>query len=379
MGLSAELRSLGAALAAPEPQWGEQDPPRAELDPRLKTTYSPRASWQAPQGFGSEHREPQWSRCWLSGPTAEGLGLSLAPNPKRPPRYGLKGLPAAGRKQVWRALALLEENRRLLSFWTVSLPTESLLALARQDAWPQFQDRVRKELGRLLRVKGLPVRLVGVVELQPKRSRAAGFPCPHLHVVFQGRKSPGHGWALSPAELDGVIRAALTTAEVPVPAGIDGEAFLRSAGNVQQVKKSVRAYLSKYMTKGSGDVAPWVGTEAETLLPRQWWFWSKPLRAFVMEHVFPIVFDFLLWAHNHRKEIEEAGLARFRVLPLSDPAAPLTYEVNWLRCSLLAELVCLWSEDQWDADWWRGYRLQTHLNSNGCTHTCQHPEHDQHL
>lgn len=379
MGLAAELRALGAALAAPELEWGEQEPPRVELDPRLKTTYSPRASWQRPQGFGSERRDPQWARCWIYGPTAEGLGLSLAPNPKRPPRYGLNGLPAAGRKQVWRALALLEEDRRLLSFWTVSLPTESLIALARRDAWPLFQDRVRKELGRVLQRRGLPVRLVGVVELQPKRSRAAGIPCPHLHVVFQGRRSPGHGWALSPGDLDGVILAALATAGAPAPDGIDGEAFLKAAGNVQQVKKSVRAYLSKYMTKGSGDVAPWVGTDAEALLPRQWWFWSRPLRAFVLAHVFPIVFDFLAWVHNHRKEIEEAGLARFRVLPLSDPAAPITYEVSWLRCSFVAELVCLWQEDQWDEDWQRGYRLFTHHNQHGRPDSREHPIHHQHV
>jgi hypothetical protein len=145
-----------------------------------------------------------------------------------------------------------------------------------------------------------------------------------------------------------------------VPEGIDGEAFLRSAGNVQQVKKSVRAYLSKYMTKGSGDTARWVGTEAETLLPRQWWFWSRPLRQVVLAHVFPIAFGFLLWVHGARKEIEEAGLARFRILPLSDPAAPLTYEVSWLRCCFLAELIALWQEDQWDEEWHRGYRLFKH-------------------
>ena len=122
MGLAAELRALGAALAAPEQQWGDEEPPRVELDPRLKTTYSPRSSWQGPQGFGSEHRDPQWARCWLYGPPAAGLGLSLAPNSERPDRYGLKGLPAAGRKSVWRALALLEEMRPLLTFWTISFP-----------------------------------------------------------------------------------------------------------------------------------------------------------------------------------------------------------------------------------------------------------------
>ena len=142
-----------------------------------------------------------------------------------------------------------------------------------------------------------------------------------------------------------------------MPDGIDGVAFLKSAGNVKQVKRSVRAYLSKYMTKGSGDTERWRGTEAENLLPRQWWFWSRPLRDFVMAHVFPIVFSFLAWVHRNRREIEEAGLARFRVLPLDDPRAPLTYEISWLRCNFVAELVAVWQEDEWDEQWCKEHRL----------------------
>jgi hypothetical protein len=143
-----------------------------------------------------------------------------------------------------------------------------------------------------------------------------------------------------------------------VPPDCDAAEFLKAAGNVQQVKRSVRAYLAKYMTKGSGDCARWVGTEAEALLPRRWWFWSRPLRQFVLAHVFPIAFGFLLWAHTHRREIEEAGLARFRVLPLSDPAAPITYEISWLRCTFLAELIAIWQEDEWDEEWQQQYRLR---------------------
>lgn len=360
MGLSSDLLALRGPLAPPEAQWGEQEPPRGFLDPRLKTTYSPRLSWQAhrdPPGADDQH---QWSRVWDYGPSAEGLGLSLARNPKRPPRYGLKGMPGEGRKNVWRALALLEENRRLLSFWTVSLPTAALLDLGRSDQWATFQDRVRKELVRVLRRAGLPTLVVGVVELQPRRSRAAGFPCPHLHVVFQGRKSPGHGWALSPSDLDGVILQALSTAGVTAPADCDPLEWIATAGNVQQVKKSVRAYLAKYMTKGSGDTAQWIGTTMETLLPRQWWFWSQPLRAIVLDHILPIAFGFLCWVHERRSEIEEAGLARFRILPLSDPAAPTTYEISWLRCSNVAALVAVWLEDLWDEGWTRSYRLTTH-------------------
>ena len=359
MSLSRDLKVLGEQLEAPEALWGDPELPQVLLCPRLKTTYSPRASWTEWKGFGPDRRPsmPEWARVWDYGPAAAALGLSLERNSKRPPRYGLKGLPAAGRKQVWRSLALLEEKRSLLSFWTVSLPTEALLDLLRLGTWDQFQDRVRKELARKVQAVGLPALVIGVVELQPKRSRATGLPCPHLHVVFQGRTRRGAPWALSPSDLDGVILAALATAGVHAPADCDRDQWIRSAGNVQQVKKSVRAYLSKYMTKGSGDCAQWVGSKAEGLIPRQWWFWTKPMRALVLEHIFPLAFGFVVWVHEMRHELEKAGLLRVRLLPLSDPAAPLTYEISWLRCEFLAQVVYLWQTDQWDAEWYGKHRL----------------------
>ena len=359
MGLAGDLLALGQQLEPPEVQWGDPELPTAELCPRLRSCYSPRASWVEFKGFGAHAQAsmPEWARVWDYGPPAAALGLSIAPNSKRPARYGLLGLPAAGRKAVSRSLALLEEKRELLSFWTVSLPTDALSELCRLDAWPLFQDRVRKELARLLRRRGLPALLVGVAELQPKRSRAAGFPCPHLHLVFQGRRSRGTGWVLSPSDLDEVIRAALATAGVQAPPDCDAASWLKTAGNVQQVKKSVRAYLAKYMTKGSGDTRQWVGSDAEALIPRRWWLATRLMRALVLEHILPIAFGFIAWVHKFRDDIEEAGLARFRVLPLDDPRAPLTYEVNWLSCDKLAELVCVWLEDEWDEDWHRAYRL----------------------
>jgi hypothetical protein len=147
---------------------------------------------------------------------------------------------------------------------------------------------------------------------------------------------------------------------VSAPDGTKAQDWLATAGNVQQVKRSVRAYLSKYMTKGSGDTARWVGTEAEALLPRQWWFWSRPLRAWVLEHVLPLAFPFLLWVHENRADLEEAGLARFRVLPLDDPRAPTTYEVSWLTCGHLGQLVYLWQTEEWDREWFRKHRVFMH-------------------
>jgi len=75
------------------------------------------------------------------------------------------------------------------------------------------------------------------------------------------------------------------------------------------------------------------------------------LRAWVLEHVLPVAFPFLAWVHEHREAIEKLGLARFRVLDLPDPRAPLTYEVNWLDCAKVAELIYLWQTDQWDRRW----------------------------
>jgi hypothetical protein len=352
MGLSADLLALGPALEPEEAQWGDPEVPTAYLCPRLRTTYSPRASWVEWKGFGEQKAPsmPEWARVWEPGPEAQALGLSLAPNSERPPRYGLNGLPAKGRKQVWRALALLEEMRPLLSFWTISLPTESLSALCRAGTLPAFQDRVRQELSRLLRRAGLPDLVVGVAELQPKRSRAEGRPCPHWHIVFQGRRTRGSGWALSREQLDGVIAAALASAGVHA-------SDLRSAGNVQQVKRSVRAYLSKYMTKGSGDCARWVGSSHENLIPHQWWFWTRRLRAWVLEHVLPMAFPFLAWIHEYREQIAALGLAQYRVIELSDPRAPMTFEVNWMEPANVAQLLYLWQTDEWDAEWFRQSRL----------------------
>lgn len=343
MGLSSDLRALGEVLAPEEAQHGDPEVPTAFLDPRLRTTYSPRVTWGEWRGFAPAppvEKPREWARLWDPAEPDE-LGSSLAPNPKRPPRYGLQGMPPAGRRNVWRALALLEEMRPLLSFWTVSLPPEALGPLAKGDALPTFQDRLRKELVRQLGAAGLPSLVVGVVELQPQRSKREGRPVPHWHLVFQGRRDRQSPWALSREVLDGVILSALQSA------GIFG-ADLTAAGNVQGVRRSVRAYLSKYMTKGSGDVAPWLGGPWEALLPRQWWFWSAPLRLWVLLHVLPLAFPFLLWVHARREPLQALGLLRWRVVPLPDSRAPLTVELNWLDCGKLARLVALWLEDSAD-------------------------------
>jgi hypothetical protein len=352
--LSADLLAL-AALLNPEhlQEWGDPDSP-GKLCPRLRTTYSPRVTWR---GFAPDPKElekapsqREWARLWAPPDPAE-LGSSLAPNPKRPTRYGLNGMTGPGRRSVWRALALLEERRPLLAFWTVTLGPREIRKMAEADAVATFQDRLRKELVRLLGLKGLRPEVVGVVEIQPRRARQTGFPVPHWHVVFVGRQSRYHRWALSKADLDGVIGRALATVGIHNP-------DLRAAGNVQQVKRSVRAYLATYMTKKAVDPSPYVATRLEAFLPRQWWFWSRELRTLVLAHILPLCFQFLNWVHCHREAIQARELAQFRLLDLPDPRAPATWEVNWGSCANVAQLVAAWQLDLWDADWATSERIR---------------------
>lgn len=344
--LSADLLALGPLV---EPSWEElEDPdlPKAKLCPRLRSTYSPRLSWR---GFGpspAEAEKPphqrEWARLW-EPPDAAALALALAQNPKPAVRYGLNGMTGPGRRQVWRALRLLEEQSKLMAFWTITLPPEALDRLAQLDAVHVFQDRVRKELDRRVRAKGRESLAVGVCELQPKRSARENRPCPHWHIAYKAKRWRGDWWVLEPEELDEIIRAALATAGVVgVPLG--------RAGRVEPIKASVCAYMACYMTKKQVDPSPWVGGPWESLLPRQWWFWTRPLRVWVVRHILPICFAFLNWCHEHREPIERRELARFRLLELPDPRAPATWEINWLGCEQFAQLVAAWQLDSWDAD-----------------------------
>jgi hypothetical protein len=352
--LSADLLALGAMVAPEEAQWNDPELPKAVLCPRLRTTYSPRVSWR---GFGPRPEEQEtpphlraWARLWDPA-EPDPLGLSPAPNSERPARYGLKGMTGAGRRQVWRSLCLLEEKREQLAFWTVTLGPNEIEQLRQLGTLPLFQDRLRQELRRLLLLAGMSGEVIGVCEIHPRRSRSSGLPVPHWHIVFRGRRTRYHCWALDRWQLDSVIGRALATAGVH-------NADLRAAGRIERVKASVRGYLGAYMTKKHVDPAPFVGGEGESLIPRQWWFWTGELRAWVMQHVLPLAFGFLNWCHTHREAIQSRGLASWRLLDLPDPRAPDTYEVNWNSCEHVAQLVYLWQLDAWDAQWERSQRLQ---------------------
>jgi hypothetical protein len=198
---------------------------------------------------------------------------------------------------------LLEEDRRSLSFWTVTLPKPALKALAEvSDGVAAFQESLRQEIERLLRRRGLNPEVVGVAEIQPERLRRTGEFAPHWHLVFRGRKTAGHGWALNRAELDHLIALCLHR--------VCGCWFdCSKAGNVQQVRKSVAAYLGKYMKKGLCPQAQHLLDSAPVnLIPKQWWLMTEPLRKALITRTFCLNTTFLQFVDAVESFLESEGL-----------------------------------------------------------------------
>lgn len=350
MGRTADLQAFKAGVG-----FVERDPKvraKPRVGPKLQTGFQP---FHLGEGFQQDLSD--YERLKEAGVFAdieaagrrpedpegpEGLGLSMARNSRRPLRHGFQGLTAPGRHCVSSALSLLEERRDLLSFWTVTLPDDALRHLARVDGLPRFTDRLLERLRRTLERRLGVALYVGVAELQPKRTRAVGYPCPHLHVVFQGRAHRRASWLISPGELDGFIAAALKQT------GFDVNGPLISAGNVQRVKRSVRAYLSKYMTKGSSDARLWEGGLWQNLIPRQWWCWSQACRQLVESCTTDLPTGFLAWVWRHRQQLLEAG--SFYLQQCTVPQdAPATYRIYWGTVGKLARLMAQWHEHLEDA------------------------------
>lgn len=349
MGLVADLQALKAVVGPQERGFGVRAKPK--VGPKLQTGFQPSRLASQWQGLLSDFQVLEEGGVFASiragGPRPEGpeapeaLGSSMARNSHRPRRHGGKGLTSPGRHCVSSALVLLEAMRALLSFWTVTLPTAALLQINERDCWPRFVDRLGQRLRRVL-LKRLGVDLcVGVVELQPKRTKREGMPCPHLHFVFQGRRHRLGAWAVSKNELDGIIQGALADVGIHI-------SDLSAAGNVQQVKRSVRAYLSKYMTKGSSDAEVWMGGLYQGLIPRQWWLWSQECRELVESCTTQLPTGFLAWVWRQREQLLQQG--RFYLQQCKVPSeAPATYRIFWNSVANLAAVMAQWHEHLADA------------------------------
>ncbi len=212
--------------------------------------------------------------------------------------YGERGLTAYGKKMIRRATAIMERKygKRRLGFLTFSLPewnnsTMRFLSRYFREMLRKLEQEIRRELQRV----GAPPDMVYCVEIQMKRFRRGGGIVPHVHMVVLSRSARAaqaekKDWYIS---LDGykaiwnrIVQDAYTKAVEGGFAAEESRPNYQARAVPQTIKKSATGYMSKYMSKGGGDLEDLLAYRYKHMsednpweLPRRWYGISKELRA----------------------------------------------------------------------------------------------------
>lgn len=191
-------------------------------------------------------------------------------------RNGLKGISTYGRNMVKSAATLLEENygQPNLTLLTLTLPPlsvdEGRILLA---GWGQLVGRLIQWICRKLAHNKIPPLVISVSEVQPQRSKFEPHSSIHLHLLFPGRQR-GRTWIITPSEVSSWWGQEI---ERRIHRSIPTSAVAR----LERVKKSVSAYLSKYLSKGEQDLSQM----PEDAIPGQWWNRSAAMADLVARNI----------------------------------------------------------------------------------------------
>jgi hypothetical protein len=214
------------------------------------------------------------------------LGLSMSVKPPKTPQAASsrqrsgKRQTSYSKRMVRNAVARLERlhGKQNLAFATFTLPDLSAANMAHLRAiWGDVCKALTKAIGRDLQQAGIKPEWVYITEIQLERFTKTGVIAPHIHIVFQSRKSRYHPYAISKERNTELWNRVLSNAlgsVVKAPYG----------ANIQPIKKSPERYMSKYMTKGSSLAQELIDKGQGNELPKQWWGASYSLRTWVKEN-----------------------------------------------------------------------------------------------
>jgi len=314
--------------------------PMPMIGPELAVFYCPSRHRHRPSYRPSDFNGsgPQWARLWAPGLAAQPLGLAEETNSDTPRKqaaeYGSRGLLPKAKRQIRAAAALLERHRSSCGLWTVTVPDSTLEQLGAPMAWARFQNALRHRLVRLLRRRMGQALVVGVVEIHPQRSAAAGQQIPHLHILFRGKRPGERRWRIRRHEFDRMIRQAFAAAGI-------SEVDVRLCGNLKRIRKSVAAYLSKYLTKaGEGSSAPPPGKRRIRVC--QWWLMSREVGRMIQDATVPVDPAFIAWAADRIRKADGTLRGFVSRVSIPDPKAPPWWRVSFAGVRALGEALALW-------------------------------------
>lgn len=227
-------------------------------------------------GVSVEHMRAECDRLVEEG--AKPLDLTSLPNShkasNRPESYGRKGLSGYGGKFVRNAGYLMQRDygKKRLTFLTLTLPPlHEDAAVKVGESWGETVRQLCQWLARRLKKAGLPTEVCGVTELQSQRLKSGDGACLHLHLIFVGRHA-GEAWAITPKDVRTWWLKRLSSVT-------DGAVESLNCCDMKSVKRDAGNYLSKYMSKGGGDIEAYAAKVGWAAVPRQWWFASGAIRA----------------------------------------------------------------------------------------------------
>ena len=211
------------------------------------------------------------------------LGFSPLPNSHKIAQRGMRGITSYGKRLVRNACRRLEAEggKDCLSFLTVTVPDVSYLeSISISQNWAEVVRVFLQRLKRALVKAGLPGEVVGVTEVQEKRTRRDGILALHLHLMFVGRVNR-RSWAMKPEDVRQFWASALSPyLDEPV-----GRYNWDAVENIQRVLKSCEGYLGKYLSKGVESVELVEAEFGAEAMPRSWYCCANSLRSRVTERV----------------------------------------------------------------------------------------------
>lgn len=243
------------------------------------------------------------------------LGSSNVPNYHKPvkPR-GRKGMTRYNKRLIVNSALLLERTygRKHLSFLTLTLPEEC--ANLSSDLYKECKRQMLQWLHRRLVSFNLPDQVIGCSELQSSRFANSGTYALHEHWVFVGRKAYS-SWMLTPNEIQLQWNSILcNVCGVSLP-----EEHSNASVNIERVKKSVSAYLGKYLTKSERCTEKVIQAGCENYLPSSWVTKTASMLAMFRRSIVTIVGNeartimetlqdnasiFCRWSHNLKIEMQ---------------------------------------------------------------------------
>lgn len=242
------------------------------------------------------------------GDQGEAMGLSVASNYHKRSSKGLKGITPRGKRMVRSYAAVLEEKfgRDCITFGTNTLPPlfdgEMTVVC---NGWSELARQFFQELRRLLQRRGLSTDFLYVVEIQEKRYERWGQVMPHLHWLMQGRLTRRSHWLISPAEIKAIWQRLLSNL---LGRPVDCSAATR----IEKPRKSLKAEMGKYLSKGGTVLKKIVEAGKADLLPSTWCGASSDLKREVKQRIVILRGESCLAFIDSLESLQRQGLLKFR-------------------------------------------------------------------